>query len=50
MSSKETFVKAIRMIQGQDRANAQVDATIDLFSDRSLGFDTRDKNTVVCIK
>lgn len=44
MISKETFVKVIRMMQEQDRANDQVDAALNLFCDRGLGFNARDKN------
>ena len=44
MITKETFVKAVRLMQEQDRINDQVDAALDLFCDRGFGFNARDKN------
>lgn len=44
MISKETFVKTIHMIQEQDRINEQMDGVLNLFCDRSFGFNSEDKN------
>ena len=44
MISRETFAKAIRMIQEQDNINDQIDKALNLTCDRGFGFNAKDKN------